>query len=109
MKTILVSLLFLFALPFVTQAQTQDAELEKELKDVKYKIEQIFKELEDQRVFQKVDSVFQARWPELEAEIEDTWEKTEPKIEEVEARIEQIATEILKEMKVEVKRKQKEL
>lgn len=108
MKTTILSLLFLFALPFFALAQ-DDKQLEDELKDVKLKIEQIFKDLEDQRVFQKADSVFQARWPELEAEIEDTWEKTEPRIEEVEAKIEQIAEEILKEMKVEVKRKPKEL
>lgn len=108
MKTTILFLLFLFALPFFALAQT-DKELEEEINDVKVKIEQIFKELEDQRVFQKADSILQARWPELEAEIEDSWEKAEPKIEEMEAKIEQIAGEILREMKVETKRKPKEL
>lgn len=108
MKTTFLSLLFLFALPFFAFAQ-DDKQLEDELKDVKLKIEQIFKELEDQRVFQKVDSVFQSRWPELEAEMEDAWEKAEPKIDEVERQVEKIAEEILKEMKVDVKRKPKEL
>jgi chaperonin cofactor prefoldin len=108
MKTTILSLLFLFALPFFAQAQ-DEKQLEGELKDVKLKIEQIFKDLEDQRVFQKVDSVFQARWPELEAEMEDAWEQAEPKIEEVEQQVEKIAEEILKEMRVERKRKPREL
>ncbi|MCB9284996.1 MAG: hypothetical protein H6563_13040 [Lewinellaceae bacterium] len=100
MKTTLFSLAFVLAIPFLSTAQTDpDKELKDELKDVKRKIEQIFKDLEEEDIFGKVDSVFQQRWPEVEAELEDAWRKAEPKIDEVGRKIDEIADEIVKEVK----------
>ena len=100
MKTTLLALAFMLAIPFwvVCQSET-DKELEKELKDVKQEVKDIFKDLEDEHLFAKVDSILELRWPALESEIEEAWGKAEPKVEEVEAKIEQIADDILKEVK----------
>ena len=100
MKTTFLALALMFAVPFFALCQSEtDKELEKELKDVKQEVKEIFKDLEDERIFAKVDSIFEARWPELEAEIGEAWKKAEPKVEEVEAKIEEIADEIIHEVR----------
>jgi predicted nucleic acid-binding Zn-ribbon protein len=98
MKTILLSLLFLFALPFFAAAQADDKTLNDDLKNVKEEIRQLFKDLENERIFARMDSVLQERWPQIEAELEDAWQKTEPKIEEAGEQIAEIAEEIWREV-----------
>lgn len=106
MKTTMLALIFLFALPFIGFSQNEtDKELKDEVDEVKREVQEIFKDLEDERIFARVDSILNARWPELEAQIEEAWQKAEPKIEEVEARIEEIADEIIKEVEGELEEK----
>ena len=94
MKTIFLSLTLLLSLPFFAVAQADDKTLDDDLKNVKEEIRQLFKDLENERIFARMDSVLQERWPRIEAELEDAWQKAEPRIEEAGDEIARIAEEI---------------